>query len=634
MDNRLFLHQLTLVGSEKNYIVPFKEGLNFITGPTSTGKSSILEMINYSFGSSRHKDYIEIRQRCSAVQLEFSIGIKRFKVIRPLFDYKRPVKLYRWNEEESKYTSTFDLLDVEQPSADNSLSTFLLKELGIHGIKVVNQDFSFRDLYKYCYVQQTDIDSENLLHEQFWGPSIKRKPTFEIILNIYDSLIGDLKNNAKEQRELISEKEKKRDSIGDFLKNLDLLSIDKYHQQRQKLLQSIGEKKHELEKIKTSGKSVDDVSVRIEDSLLQLRGRSQMLQSNIQDRETYNSKLVLLRNQYESDVERIEFILEGAVAINCYDFAVCPSCLNEIVRKPNVGECSLCGSQMKNLSDEEQQAFRHELRRLKIKSKSVNEFVHEQEFELENLRNESDTVRVSVRKLELRLDELRKAYVNPFIEQIETINFEVGRLTQSLEELETNLSVMSSFTQLVWDIEQHKKTLENLNQHIKDLEANVQDKGAVIAHLSKRFSNILESFTYPKLANAFIDGSNYLPYVRDRKYSDLGGGGSVTMITMAYFLSIALDGTVEGKNHPGLLIIDSPRKNLGAESQVEDFKDERIFNNIIKTFIASVQEPEHRLQLIVVNNGYPSFLEDVSIIVEYDGDGTQGLPYGLIDDLI
>ena len=42
--------------------------------------------------------------------------------------------------------------------------------------------FSFRDLYKYCYIGQTKIDSEDLLNEKIYAVGFKRKPTLEIIM--------------------------------------------------------------------------------------------------------------------------------------------------------------------------------------------------------------------------------------------------------------------------------------------------------------------------------------------------------------------------------------------------------------------------------------------------------------------
>ena len=77
-----------------------------------------------------------------------------------------------------------------------------------------------------------------------------------------------------------------------------------------------------------------------------------------------------------------------------------------------------------------------------------------------------------------------------------------------------------------------------------------------------------------------------------------------------------------------------PRKNLGAKADQEDFKDEEIFNSIIRFFITIENTVKDKLQLIVVNNGYPDFLPKDCIIAEFDGSGVKGLPYGLVDDAI
>lgn len=64
------------------------------------------------------------------------------------------------------------------------------------------------------------------------------------------------------------------------------------------------------------------------------------------------------------------------------------------------------------------------------------------------------------------------------------------------------------------------------------------DKQLIINQLTNKFNYLLEEFKFPKLDYGYIDGSNYLPYVRGRKYNDLGSLGGVTLIIMTYYLSI------------------------------------------------------------------------------------------------
>lgn len=100
MKPRLRLDSLTLLGSRKNYVVSFKDGFNLISGPTSTGKTSILEMIDYALGAKSHKAYIEIGNSCSHVELVIDIGTERYQIRRQLFDFNAEVIVSDWNEEK------------------------------------------------------------------------------------------------------------------------------------------------------------------------------------------------------------------------------------------------------------------------------------------------------------------------------------------------------------------------------------------------------------------------------------------------------------------------------------------------------------------------------------------------------
>lgn len=176
-----------------------------------------------------------------------------------------------------------------------------------------------------------------------------------------------------------------------------------------------------------------------------------------------------------------------------------------------------------------------------------------------------------------------------------------------------------------------------MKANIKALSENAIDKQDLLNNLSQVFERILKAFEYPKLNTAYIDEKRYLPYVRRRKYDDIGSLAGVTLITMAYYLAVMLVGASTEFCHPNLLIIDSPRKNLGAQAaknEDEEFKDEKIFNATIKYLYETAEAKREEIQLIVVNNGYPEFLPAECIVAEFDADGRDGLPRGLIDDVI
>ena len=178
-------------------------------------------------------------------------------------------------------------------------------------------------------------------------------------------------------------------------------------------------------------------------------------------------------------------------------------------------------------------------------------------------------------------------------------------------------------------------SIELLKSNIKALSANAVDKQALLEQLSNMLYGILAAFEYPKLSTAYIDDKRYLPYVRGRKYDDIGSLAGVTLITMAYYMALLMIGSSEEYYHPNLLIIDSPRKNLGAQNTGDDdeeFKDERIFNATIRYLYDTVERRKSDIQMIVVNNGYPDFLPHECIVAEFDADERNNLQKGLIDD--
>lgn len=640
MINRLILEKLTLKGFRKDYIVEFQRGLNFISGPLSTGKSSIAEMINYALGSKKHKAYIEIKQSCTSVELEFIIDNERFKIKRPLFDFTRPVQLFKWNERENEFEKRFILLEVDIPSNESSLSRFLLEKLGLSNIKVANQSFSFRDLYKYAYVDQTHIDTDNLLNEKLSGVSLKRKPTFEIILNIYDQFLGELKAKLKEKRKNITQLEKKKEDIKEFLSSLNLLDKKEYERVKEEKKALLIERSSELKEIKLKVALDNDNTRFLEDDIHKFEGILKTFETKIDDFRKYINKLILLRNQYGGDIEKIELIIEGAEALGDINFRVCPSCQMELEEKNG---CYLCGNSKTSIDKVEIEIYKKELNTLKIKKTNLDKFITDKQSELTMMKNSKDSYFSKLRFRENQLDLLQKEYVSPFLKRIEFLNQEIGFIKKSLNENKKNLKIMNKYNEIIDNLEDEKDAEVKLKEKIKEAEKIILDKTEVLNHLSELFYNILLKFSFPKLDEAYIHPKSYLPYVRGVKYDDLGSGGAVTMTHMAYFLSIALL-KCANKNHPGIIIIDSPRKNMGADDKNGDdeFKDERIFNSIIKLFIEIIEKnningikiDNKDLQIIVINNGYPDFLDKKYIIKEFDGDGNKGLPYGLIDDII
>ncbi|MGL5826349.1 MAG: hypothetical protein ACRCYU_16280, partial [Nocardioides sp.] len=141
----------------------------------------------------------------------------------------------------------------------------------------------------------------------------------------------------------------------------------------------------------------------------------------------------------------------------------------------------------------------------------------------------------------------------------------------------------------------------------------------------------LAAIGYPKLANPYI-GDDLIPHVRDLPYAAASSGGMV-LISLAWNLALWEIAHERVADAPGLLVIDSPQKNLGhkaAEHGDQDFADATLIENFYahtKTWLAA---DGIGAQLIVVDNTPPvSVTEDV--VCRFTRD-TDDPPYGLIPE--
>jgi hypothetical protein len=120
--------------------------------------------------------------------------------------------------------------------------------------------------------------------------------------------------------------------------------------------------------------------------------------------------------------------------------------------------------------------------------------------------------------------------------------------------------------------------------------------------------------------------------VRDVSYKNIGSAGAMTLIALAWQLSLFELAVDEGYPHPGFLMIDSPQKNLTPEGGARDdeYGDPAIGSHVWDHLLAVTKRMGEQAQLLVVDNR-PRPQADEAVVVRYTGVPGEGL-YGLIDN--
>lgn len=635
MKIKMMLLKLTLLGSRKNYSVSFKKGLNYISGHASTGKTSILEMIDYALGSKGHKSYIEIGNSCSAAELELLIGTEQFLFRRKLFMFTEPVIVEIWDDAKEKYVF-YTRCEIDVSSNPQSLSAFLIEKFNLAAVTICGDRFSFRDLFKYSYLKQTEIDNEDIMREKEWAHNIKRKATFEIIFNLFDAQLEGYKSTLKAKESERDDLVIRLQGIKDFLITAELTDTEKCTQKAKNLDVELETLKNDLTAIKQNKGVNTEFANRLRWRIIELKEKLKEIAGEKNDQQNYINKLHLLLNQYESEIEKRQMAKDGYFIFSHYEFPYCPNCLKPLQGLEDVHDvCCLCGSE-KSESSSELLILEKEIGQIRRKLNELKKFIETEDKKLDSIIRDERQYRKDLAEAENELQHLYTNYDNPQLEQIELLNYEIGQRMRLKHELDQKLKMIEELEGIEKYLKDKETALERLRATIRELSQITIDKQTLMRAITSRFTKTLEEFNYPKLSNSYIDEKSYLPYVRGNKYNDLGSLAGVSLITMAYYLAILIEGATDNYHHLNLLLIDSPRKNLGAKiltKEDEEFKDGKIYNSIIRYLVQMGNEYGNTVQLIVVNNGYPDFLPTECIVAEFDTE-RDDLPNGLIDDAI
>ena len=183
-----YLERLSLVGrGVPNAEVEFRPGLNVVSGPSDTGKTFIIQCIDYMFGASKVPKAIPEAERYDIVRLSLRAKkvSRRIELERSLRggDFKLLVEGQAERMLSAKHTA----------GDQGSLSQYLLSLSGIAGKKVrTNQqgktrDVSFRDLARLILVDEEDVITERSpIHSGQFTTSTVESAVFRLLLTGVD----------------------------------------------------------------------------------------------------------------------------------------------------------------------------------------------------------------------------------------------------------------------------------------------------------------------------------------------------------------------------------------------------------------------------------------------------------------
>lgn len=606
--NRFYIDKLTVSGGgHKTTVIDFKPGLNFILGPSNTGKSLVMDCLDYAFGftpkKNRPSKIVDNNYGYERIALHLVTANGTVILERKIGDTKISVSGTDPTVDHGTYSVGH--------KAKKNINAVYLHLLGIDEVHSVRsaekgsktQDLTWRSMLHLFFIRQADVARES---SALLAPgSVGHTASAAVLLYL---LTGqDANDLAADEDPKISEAKKK--ALIGYIQE----KVDEFSRRREALEETLSSSN-----IKDPRSSVEQVRKEIAELQAQVdeaTRESQQLMSQIyewngklSESRTVGHNFAVLRQQYQSDIRRIGFIVDGAATVSP-------------VRKKV--KCPICGEETERVHDTSFiDASAAELEKIKRHLSELSDAQHSVEHQQETIIATIRTLEEKKKTIDTLISEQLQPRLSVFEEELEQ-QLSLIRLTSELEIVRQNETQYRS--------ELFNKETEEASEPSKH---NIyEDYDYDIIHgFEEKLREILQASKIGGAASARLNMENFDIEIGGFKKSVSMGGGfcgilnTITTLAMSGYL-IDLD-----RNAPGFYAVDSSLTQLSEAEHKE--QSDTIKQNFIEYLIAKA----HERQVIIVEQikrmpFVPEENEEAGIhVVRFSRNKNEGR-YGFLNEV-
>lgn len=586
-----FIRKLMVTGQNvPDAELHFKKGLNVISGASDTGKSYLVECIDFMLGKQTPPKNIKEGRGYTEVFLE----IETFNGI--VYTLKREISggrflLYENGIDQIIESKSARILNAKHTSKhERNISSFLLQLSGLNKNYVVKQNMynetsslSFRQITNFILIDEQRIISKNspILSGQVVSKTVD-KSTFRLLITGKDS--GDL--------EKITDPTIYKTRIEAQIELLDQLidSVRKQTGDNYNLFNTFSPSA--LEQV---DKDIEVLTNRIKDISISLKKNSQTKQKTWHVYESaYSRTLVLkeliqrftiLNEHYNSDLERLDFISEGGYYFSQLNLNHCPLCKDKITEFDHLAACSYEANQ-----DMVQKACNKEIDKIRLLQKDLDDT-------LLSMKTELDLVTSKVNDSKKLLEDL-DAVIQEELKPQEIVNRqELIDLINLKDEITKHIVNTSQLDELN---KQHRLLSDQLRKKPTTDKNNNGIESDYIDGLCKNIKDILGSWNYPDLKSIAFDDKNSEFEINGNPRPNHGKGVRA-IIFSAFTIALMRHCKEADLPHPGLVILDSPLTNFRDKTE----NNEEISESIQESFFENLASSNLNEQIIIFENKEP-----------------------------
>lgn len=605
IQGRLKLTKLVLTGENKqDAIIDFKDGLNVIAGASDTGKSFAFECIDYALGSSSELKEVPEVDGYQSVFLEIEdIGQRViFTIERGIPKEKNKMTIYYSNYQD-KDRAKNEKISITH-SAKKSLSKKMLNYCGCiyNNVKKnaeKTQSFTFRSFIPLIMISELRITAtySPIYRADSRGSTFatSEKSVFKTVISGTDYEKKEKKENTEiAKAELKGKIEQLKQIINeirlennDLMKGVEDIKLEKSTEIIE-LNKFIKEKTDEIKKHELEYKNTQ-AEIEFENTELK-----RLLNTN--------NKFKLLKKNYLSDLDRLEFINDA------FDLT------QQLVEV----ECPICHSPMKineiEKSDDYYEALVAEKLKIEVQLTELDKTIKDLSDEIMNKEE-------NISKLENHKDEIK-----------DILNNKLGPIVaEKVEQVQNLLEIQEKINLITRNKKRMDKYYTEINEWQEKIDSTVQNKGNKKENLPDEYTNELCMEIKQLLKKCdFIgeeDDIKYNSATNDVKIGDKEkasfGKGARAIINSTFLIGLMNYCYKKNLCHPGFVVLDSPLTTY-KEKDKKDGVDETITKGTKEKFYEMLAEQKNG-QIIIFDNEEPSSTVKKKInYLHFSGDSSVG----------
>ncbi len=584
----LQLRRLALLGPNKSAAsIDFKSGINVICGASDTGKSFIVEAIDFLLGGTG--PLRDIPERIGYGNGRFTIATADDEK----YTFERSVEggQYRlFNGSLDDKEAGEDVVIIKPKHAHgkrDNISGWLLSSVGLldrrirKNVKGETRSLSFRDLARLIIVQENEIIKRDSPFQT--GQFITKTSEYSAL----KLLLTGVDDNA-----LVAESES-HEVAGRVTAKVEL--IEQWLADLQTELEDVGTERAEVEnQLEHINKSIDDKRDSFEQSqknlnqLTKIRANIYSGKEKINDRiheiQELLARFELLDNHYKIDIERLLAIQESGSLFVHQDKVPCP----------------LCGAlpAHQHLTESCDWDVEIVVQAASVEIDKINRLSKELAKTVIDLREE-------LGELDKQIKGIEERFTSIDVEIREIMLPEVGRGRVSFTEIVDKRSEVRKTIEMFERVDRlEKQKIELLAEtDIRaSIDVSVTDLSkTVLNELAEQIEKLLKAWHFPDAERVYFD-EKLVDFVINGKPRGSRGKGlraithaAVTIGLMEYCIKKSLP-------HPGFVVLDSPLLSYYAPEGEEDSLEGTDLKDRFYEYLVSEHSDN---QIIIIENEHP-----------------------------